>query len=128
MQIQVNTDHNIPGRDGLATHVTSVVETALDHVREHITRIEVHLSDENGSKSGLDDKRCVLEARLEHHRPVAVTHHATSLHQSVEGAAHKLTRLLDSTLGRQQVQKMRANPFILSEPLAPEADEADKAD
>ena len=119
MQIQINTDKNIPGHAGLATHITSVVEHVLDHVRDHITRVEVHLSDENGSKNGQDDKRCAMEARLGHHQPVAVTHHAASLHQAVEGAAHKLTRLLESTLGRLQDQRMRAQAVTMSEPAVP---------
>ncbi len=33
--------------------------------------MEVHRSDENGSKSGQNDKRCVTEARLEGRQPVA---------------------------------------------------------
>lgn len=123
MQIQINTDHNIPGRESLATHVTSVVEHAVAHVRDHITRVEVHLSDENSSKSGQDDKRCVIEARLEHYKPVVVTHHAASLHQSVDGAAHKLTRLLDSTLGRLHDKKIRSESAIEIEPAAPQTEE-----
>lgn len=30
-----------------------------------ITRIEVHFGDENGEKFGKNDKRCLLEARLQ---------------------------------------------------------------
>jgi len=121
MQIQTNTDHNIEGREGLSTHVSNVVEHALGHVRNQITRVEVHLTDENGSKGGQDDKRCVMEARLEHHQPVVVTHHAASLHQAVDGAAHKLTRVLDSTLGRLHDQKIRSEPVVAPEPIIPDA-------
>lgn len=42
----------------------------------------------------------MLEARLEGRQPVAVTDHAATLEQAVQGAANKLVRLLDSTLGR----------------------------
>jgi ribosome-associated translation inhibitor RaiA len=62
--------------------------------------VEVHLSDENGAKSGQQDQRCMLEARLEGRQPVSVTDHAATLEQAVDGAAHKLARLLDSRLGR----------------------------
>lgn len=126
MDIQINTDHNINASEGLATHVTSVVENALDHVREHVTRVEAHLSDENDSKGGAYDKRCVLEASLEDHLPVAVTHHATNLQQSVEGAAHKLTRLLDDIFGRPLTLQTNDVAFAASgRPLVPpDADEA----
>ena len=100
MQIQVNTDSNIEGREKLADHVKGVVEGAMSRFRERITRVEVHLSDENGLKSGQDDKRCMMEARLEGRQPAAVTHHAATLNQAINGAADKLQRSIESTLGR----------------------------
>jgi hypothetical protein len=98
MQIQVNTDHNIEGREALVARVEAAVASSLDHFSMHITRIEIHLSDENGDKSGQNDKRCMMEARLEGRQPIAVTSHAATLEQAVAGATHKLKRLLDDTL------------------------------
>ena len=100
MRIQVNTDANIHGTEALSTKVSHSVEQVLDHVKEHITRVEVHLSDESKSKSGKHDHRCMLEARLGGQQPVAVTEHAMTLNQAVDGAAHKLLHLLESRLGR----------------------------
>jgi ribosomal subunit interface protein len=100
VQVQINTDHNIDGREALATHVESVVADALGRFREHITRVEVHLSDENGDKNGQHDKRCMMEARLEGRRPIAVTDHAETIHGAVDGAAEKLQRVVSSTLER----------------------------
>lgn len=100
MKIQINTDHNIEGREQMASEATSVVESALDRFRDRITRVEVHISDQNGDKSGQADKRCMLEARLEGRPPTAVIHEAASLEEAVEGAAYKLARMLESTLGR----------------------------
>ncbi len=106
MKIQINSDRNIEGHEALAAHVSGIVESALSQVSDHITRVEVHLSDENSDKKhGNDDMRCMMEARLEGHQPVAVTHHAQTLHQAVDGAADKLCRLIDSTLGRLRDQK-----------------------
>ena len=77
MQIQINTDHNIEGHEALTAHVSDLVESALSQFSDHITRVEVHLSDENSDKKhGNDDMRCMMEARLEGHQQVAVTHHA----------------------------------------------------
>jgi ribosome-associated translation inhibitor RaiA len=100
MQVRLNTDHNIEGREGLAAHIEGVVTTALSHFSQQITRVEVHLSDENGDKRGTHDKRCMMEARIEGHQPTAVTHHAATLDEAVGGAAGKLERSLESTLGR----------------------------
>ena len=53
------------GADELVQLVEAVVRGALDRFSEQITRVEVHLSDENSDKKfGTDDKRCLLEARL----------------------------------------------------------------
>ncbi|MDP2270439.1 MAG: HPF/RaiA family ribosome-associated protein [Archangium sp.] len=100
MQIQINTDINIEGREALASQVKGVVESALSRFSDSITRIEVHLSDQNGAKPGQDDKRCMMEARLKGRQPSAVTHHAASLDEAVDGAAEKLKRSLESTLER----------------------------
>ncbi len=107
MQIQINTDHNIEGGEALADQVSGVVESALDRVSDHITRVEVHLSDENSDKSGQNDKRCMMEARLEGRQPVAVTHQAATVDQAVDGAADKLVRLIESTLGRRHDRESR---------------------
>lgn len=102
MQIQINTDRNIEGHETLAAQVRGVVENALSRLSDRITRVEVHLSDESGRKSGQNDKRCMMEARLEGRQPMAVTHTAASLDQAVDGAADKLARMIESTLGRTE--------------------------
>lgn len=101
MKVQINTDSNIEGHDELFQQVEAVVRGALDRFSEQITRVEVHLSDENSDKKiGTTDKRCLLEARLAGLLPIAVSHQAATLEQAVDGAAEKLKRSLDSTLGR----------------------------
>jgi ribosome-associated translation inhibitor RaiA len=107
MQIQINTDHNIEGHEALAAQVSGVVENALSRIRDHITRVEVHLSDEDSDKGGQNEKRCMMEARLEGRQPVAVTHQAETLKQAVDGAADKLARLIESTLDRLHDQASR---------------------
>ncbi len=111
MQIQVNTDRHIDGHDALSQWVTASIESALVHVSEHITRVEVHLSDENGGqKDGPHEKRCLMEARLEGRQPMAVDHQAASLGEAVDGAAEKLGRMIDSTMGKQRDQQRRSTP------------------
>jgi ribosomal subunit interface protein len=115
MQIQINTNHNIEGYESLAEHVTHVVEKALSKKSEHITRIEVHMSDENSNKGGLHDKRCMMEARLQGRAPLSVTHHAESLHQAIDGAVEKLVRIVNSTLDRLHDQTTRAEGLLVPE-------------
>ena len=51
MQIQIKTDRNIDGHEGLAAQVTGVVENALSRMSDHITRVEVHISDETSVRT-----------------------------------------------------------------------------
>jgi ribosome-associated translation inhibitor RaiA len=100
MQIQINTDHHIEGHEALAAWATGEIKGALSHQSAQIMRIEVHLSDDNGRKTGTDDKRCMLEARMVGRPPLAVTQLAPTLYQAVTGAADKLNRMIESSLGR----------------------------
>ncbi|MFA6457560.1 MAG: HPF/RaiA family ribosome-associated protein [Bacteroidota bacterium] len=100
MQIQINTDRNIKGHETFTTEIDTRVTSAFSRFSERISRLEIHLSDENGSKSGLKDKRCLLEARIEGRQPIAVTHLADSLDQAIDGAVEKMIRLIENTLDR----------------------------
>ncbi|WP_093555481.1 HPF/RaiA family ribosome-associated protein [Pseudoduganella namucuonensis] len=100
MQINVNTDKTIERHAGLDDHVQTVVQAAIGRFAEHISRVEAHLSDNNSHKSEDGDNRCLLEARVNGYQPIAVSAHAATLHQAINGAADKLKRAIDSALGR----------------------------
>lgn len=100
MQIQINTDDKVEGSDGLAHRIEAEINATLGRFSDQITRIEVHLSDENADKSGAADKRCLMEVRLAGRKPEAVTHRGETLEQAFSGAAKKLRSSLESTLGR----------------------------
>lgn len=111
MQIQINTGHNIEGSETLSAHISEIVEHALTYHSEHITRVEVHLSDENGPDGELNVIRCGMEARLEHHQPLTVSCEAESVHQAVDDAAEKLDHLVAHTLGKlHDERKHRTDP------------------
>ena len=100
MQILIHSDHHIKGGDSATERVQSIVAAAVERFESRITRIEVHLSDTNGPKHGDREKRSVIEARVGGLRPIAVAHEAPNLLEAIEGAAEKLKRALEHTLGR----------------------------
>ncbi len=101
MQIQVNTDNHIEGGEELTRQVEAVVEGALGRFSDQITRVEVHLTDENSSsKSGENDKRCVMEARPAGLQPITVSEQGATLELALDGAADKLEKTLKRTFGR----------------------------
>ncbi|MHA6492132.1 HPF/RaiA family ribosome-associated protein [Pseudomonas borbori] len=99
MQVQVNSNH-IEGSARLQEWVSAEVTERLDRFEDYLTRVEVHLSDENGDKSGADDKRCQIEAKPKGHQSLSVTHKASSLDLAVEGATEKMRHALDHLIGK----------------------------
>ncbi len=100
MQIQINTDASIDANARLIDHLKGEVQTGLDRFATRLSRVELHVTDENRAKGGPDDKRCVLEARIQGQNPLAVTHNASTVNDAVKGAMEKMCRMLDSTFGR----------------------------
>ncbi len=102
MKIQINTDNHIEGTQALTEQVEATVRSALTRFADSISRIEVHLSDENGPKASDDDKRCLIEARLAGRQPIAVSHQGGTVLEAVGGAADKLERALETVQGKQR--------------------------
>lgn len=102
MKIQFNTDKSINGDERHQDHFTTIIVEALKRFQSHITRIEVHLSDENGKKEGLNNMLCLLEARIEGRQPIAVSCKAETIELAVKGALYKLKNSLETILGRMQ--------------------------
>ncbi len=100
MQVQLNTDNHIQGDDKLAAWVEAEISAKLDRFGDHITRVEVHLSDSNASRGGGADTRCTLEARPAGRQPVAVSHDAGTVADALLGAVGKMVRALDTAQGR----------------------------
>jgi hypothetical protein len=105
MQVQVNTDDHVTGREALVSRVEQDVQTGLSRFNEYVTRVEVHLGDENAGKSGEADKRCMMEARPAGQPPLSVTHHAPSIDEACRGALRKLRSALDSKMGQLHHKK-----------------------
>lgn len=114
MQIQLNSDNHITGSPALHQSVQTIIENELKHLADDLTRIEVHLNDENADKKGSADKRCMLEARVTGLQPVTVEHKAPTMELAVRGAAEQLTRALKNTLDKKKDR--RAEPAKRMEP------------
>lgn len=102
MQIQLNSDKHIVGSPDLSAKIEQKLRQTLKHLASEVTRIEVHLSDENSIKGGINDKRCLLEARVAEMKPIATEHHAETIDQAVNGAAEQLARALKSAIEKAQ--------------------------
>lgn len=100
MTIQFDTAHNVKATEEFKAPLVNILSEKLDKYSQQISRLEVHLSDENGHKDGMNDKRCLLEAHVAGIPHVVVTDHSNSYEQAVNGAIDKLIASLHSINGR----------------------------
>jgi hypothetical protein len=105
MKIQYNTDKTVSGEERNEKHFSSLIQDSLKRFEAHLTRVEVHMSDENGKKEGLKDMKCTLEARVESKQPIVVSHQAARPELAVSGAVEKLKSALETVIGRMQEHK-----------------------
>lgn len=112
MQVQVNTSNGIENKETLERWANEYLNDALARFRQEITRVEIQLSDETRARSGASDKRCMMEARLNGHEPLAVNHYAETQDLAFRGATQKLINLLEHTLGKLDRHEHRARETI----------------
>ena len=102
MTVQINTDNNVEGNARLKAYFEEELATSLVRFEDKITRLEVHLADENSDKFGLNDKRCLIEARPINMQPVAVTNHAETTEKAFHGALDKIKKVLETTFEKKK--------------------------
>jgi ribosome-associated translation inhibitor RaiA len=100
MVIQFDIAHSINANDTFRAPFIEMLKERLDRFDKNISRLEVHLSDENGHKNGVNDKRCLLEAHIAGVPHIVATNHGNSYEQAVDGAIDKLIASLHSIHGR----------------------------
>jgi ribosomal subunit interface protein len=99
MLIQFRSN-NIPVSEELEQQLSGFIQKSLKRFTDRITRIEVHLEDENSLKGGKDDKRCSIEVRPVNMEPIIVSSKSDNVIKSVREAADKAKATLDRAIGK----------------------------
>ena len=110
MQIQFNSDSSVMGTENVAERIEAQVREKLARFEDRLTRLEVHVRDENGRKGGDDDKACVIEARPRGGRAIGVTEHAATVDDAARKAAHTLAQRLERHFGKAERHAHDARP------------------
>ncbi|WP_017257850.1 HPF/RaiA family ribosome-associated protein [Pedobacter arcticus] len=101
MIIQINTDNHIEGKEELNTYITNLFNEKLQRFDSYLTRVEVHLSDENGGeKGGADDKKCNIEARLENLEPIFASSQSDDISKAIHDCLQKIKRGIEHQLDK----------------------------
>lgn len=104
MLVQVNFG-DVQHSEAVVSWAEARIRSHLGHLTEKLTRVEVHLRDDNSSaKSAPDDKRCVMEARIAGRRPLAVEHSGSDMYQVIDEAAGKLSRAVRKDAERHAIR------------------------
>lgn len=110
MQFQFNSDSSVMGTENVAERIENSVRHKLERFEERLTRLEVHVSDENGRKGGGDDKACTIEARPRGGRAIGVTAHAADVDTAARQAANTLAQRLERHFGKAERHKHDPSP------------------
>lgn len=117
MQILLNTDPYVDGREAMHEHLEAVVQEVLGQYGNRITRVHAYLADASGAiLGGTSDIHCTLEAWLMEHEPVVARHHAVTASQAIHGALRKLGCVLASEFEKQDHRY--AHPTQCPQPIA----------
>ncbi|WP_373488816.1 HPF/RaiA family ribosome-associated protein [Blastomonas sp.] len=100
MKIQFNTDNRITGDETLAAEAESIVASRLNRFANRLSRVEIHLADENGPRGGSNDISCTIEARPEGGKPVMVKGSAGQADAAIRDASDKMQALLETHFGK----------------------------
>ena len=105
MQFQFNSDSSVMGTENVAERIENAVRTKLSRFEDRLTRVEVHVSDENARKGGSDDKTCLIEVRPRGGKPIGVTEHAGDVDTAARKAAGTMAQRLERVLGKSERHK-----------------------
>ena len=102
MHVQITHAEDLSTDAGLRDRIEAEVRDALGRFEREVTGVVLHFNDQNaGSERSGSDKYCSLEAHPAGHQPVAVHHVAGTLELAASGAAAKMARKLDGTIGKR---------------------------
>ena len=107
MQIQVHfsdIQNSWAINNHIHQHLAQAIKTGLDQ----ITRIDVHLHDDSGpNKSGTNDKRCLIEARLAGMQPLMIEQRGNDMYAVINQATRKLQQTLQKAKSRRRDAKQQ---------------------
>jgi ribosome-associated translation inhibitor RaiA len=102
MIVQINTGKTLNADYQKQEYYTTQVKKSLKRHESKITRIEVHIKDENGNNDGIGDLSCTMEVRLKDRQPIAVTCEADTMALALDGAIEKIKNSIETILGKSQ--------------------------
>ena len=105
MQFMFNSDNQLPLSSETSQALEALVEARLARIADRLTRVEVHLSDDDGPRTGGDDKKCLIELRPNGMRAITATDQAATVERAVTAATDKALKAFDRQIGKATTRK-----------------------
>ncbi len=106
MQVIINSDNQVDLNQQTIEQWQTEIATSLQRFSDWVTRVEVHVTDENSdSKGGSDDIRCLMEARPANRQPVSIEVRAASLEQAISDSIQTMNRRLGTILDKERSKR-----------------------
>ena len=96
MFIEFHSDNNVKTSEETVAPFRDQINNSFKTYSHQVSSVQVHFSDENGNKGGQDDKRCMMEVRLDGKDPIAVTARLSNITQALKFASDKMKASLDT--------------------------------
>jgi|SRR5690606_90656 len=93
---------DIEKSDTLGEHIEKHLERALKHHGERFLRVDVHIHDDKGGRSGANDKRFVIEGRPSGGEHLAVEHQGEDFYATATEAVKKFERAVHNYIERER--------------------------
>ncbi len=108
MKVIINSNAQVALDDESIQKFASRVTDSLERFSSWITRVEVHLTDENSAaKGGSDDIRCLMEARPANQQPVSIEVRASNIDHAIAEGTKTLERRLSTMNDKARTQDRR---------------------
>lgn len=95
MLVNIHSDNHVQLKAESIQQWQTEITTSLERFSDWVTRVEVHLTDQNSqAKGGPDDIRCLMEARPARKQPVSIEVRAPSVDQAIQEGVNTMERRL----------------------------------
>lgn len=105
MRFMFNNDNQTALSSATSQRVEALVEARLGRISDRLTRVEVHVSDVDGPRSGGEDKKWVVELRPNGMRPITATDQASTVERAVTAATDRALKAFDRQIGKATTRK-----------------------
>ncbi len=102
MKILINSDKTIHSSASLQDNLKDILHKELSHYQPKLSRIDVHLTDQNGVKEGVNDILCLIEAHIDGRPSALASEQADTVELAFSGALDHLVSSLERDFGRKQ--------------------------